>query len=804
LSVRFNVPVDLSTRALAVTGNDGSAYRVREFKYDLATNTASWTLDRPVVRDRLRLQLSAAGVTNFDGQPLDGDFTDASRLPSGDGAEGGDFRFRLNVLPGDVNSDGRVSAADLLQVRQRLFRSASVPGPAQRGYSPFFDVDTDGRIAARDMATVRSNLVARLWEAVELPAADFSVTEQGLGLEGAYAGGLPPLDASRGPWTYQLLDDAAGSFGVVAGAPTTDFLRLNADDGTAAPLLTINRNAQPNNVSHSRRGRQVLYTHPTSMEQPVTINKSFVFQDGQRLVLEFGVANLDDSADATLKLWLNQQPVLNQVIGVVETHDGFADYAIDLTPYARTGATATERVVDLHIEHWANDWWNEYLLWSHFRTTGSGLFASGPASSDYETSPEKRVVVAATNSAGDFVQRSYTVRVRQANEAPAPPLLSSTDIPVGAGAGSAIGQLDSVDPEGDAIFYSLTGNANGFAVQQEIHRETLLNAASQTSAMQYDGSPLWTSYRGRAALRTHPNGGDSPAFLRGSVALPAGRGQVLRFAVTNHDPSGNWALRVLVNGERLVEKTISEELTGGGWYDVSVDLSRYAGTTINLELQNAATGWWREWAYWGGVSVENAGVATLVLVGSAPDGPVPLTLRATDASGNASESTVIVRPSTPKFVKISPTATYLRSDTAEGAVPISLAALGIQPGDTIWLQETGDFTPDLAGGTADSFRDLLALFSSSAVLLGRTELNRASGALATTLPGFVTDATYYERLSTDIPQDFRVSTGGTVVKVPAGAAYLFAASYDIFYGDNGDPDQDYGLTVLKIDPNALG
>jgi hypothetical protein len=36
----------------------------------------------------------------------------ADTYPSGDGTAGGDFLFRINLLPGDVNRDGQARASE--------------------------------------------------------------------------------------------------------------------------------------------------------------------------------------------------------------------------------------------------------------------------------------------------------------------------------------------------------------------------------------------------------------------------------------------------------------------------------------------------------------------------------------------------------------------------------------------------------------------------------------------------------------------------------------------------------------------
>ena len=80
-----------------------------------------------------------------------------SVYPSGDGIAGGDFLFRFNVLPGDVNQNGYVQATDGLLVRGALGSSAGQPA-----YSIFKDLNGNGYIQSNDGLLARGRLGANL------------------------------------------------------------------------------------------------------------------------------------------------------------------------------------------------------------------------------------------------------------------------------------------------------------------------------------------------------------------------------------------------------------------------------------------------------------------------------------------------------------------------------------------------------------------------------------------------------------------------------------------------------------------
>ena len=144
VSVRFGEDVLAGLASLAVPGVNVASYTVSGFSYDPATFTATWTLAGLLRADRLTLA-PAAGVTDPAGNPLS------------------PFALPLDVLPGDADRSGAVTAADLLQVRSRVGRSTAGPGAGTTGqYTPFHDLDGSGAIAASDLMLVRRNVGQRL------------------------------------------------------------------------------------------------------------------------------------------------------------------------------------------------------------------------------------------------------------------------------------------------------------------------------------------------------------------------------------------------------------------------------------------------------------------------------------------------------------------------------------------------------------------------------------------------------------------------------------------------------------------
>ena len=174
ISIRFSEEVLVDFSDLQIRGVVVPNYTLdpASFRYDADTRTATWRLagNARFRADRIILDLdgdSPNGVRDAEGNMLDGEWQNppasqsqggGDRYPSGDGTPGGDFRFRVDILPGDADRNfERVNANDVALVRSRQNRTATETPPAGvQPYSPFVDLNGDGRINAVDVATVRA------------------------------------------------------------------------------------------------------------------------------------------------------------------------------------------------------------------------------------------------------------------------------------------------------------------------------------------------------------------------------------------------------------------------------------------------------------------------------------------------------------------------------------------------------------------------------------------------------------------------------------------------------------------------
>ena len=170
VSVTFSEDVVVDAGDLALRGLNVVNYALDPayFSYNNATRTATWRLAGGAFfrNDKVLLDLDADGpdgVRTAGGTYLDGNWANgADAFPSGDGAAGGDFRFRFNMLPADVNRNGSVLANDASEVKAKFFSSTANPGSGAAAYSIYHDVNGSGNIIAGDFSDVKTRFFQSL------------------------------------------------------------------------------------------------------------------------------------------------------------------------------------------------------------------------------------------------------------------------------------------------------------------------------------------------------------------------------------------------------------------------------------------------------------------------------------------------------------------------------------------------------------------------------------------------------------------------------------------------------------------
>jgi hypothetical protein len=163
VTVLFDRAVTVGKDDLVLRGTRGGEYRPVSVVSDSSGFLATWTFDRPFEADRYEMTLDDGPTGAADGgQHLDGEWPGALNYSSGDGVSGGDFRLDFNVLPGDVNRDGRVLADDFSAVKRKFFTTPANPGSGAGIYTIFHDVDGSGGILADDFSEVKRRFFTTL------------------------------------------------------------------------------------------------------------------------------------------------------------------------------------------------------------------------------------------------------------------------------------------------------------------------------------------------------------------------------------------------------------------------------------------------------------------------------------------------------------------------------------------------------------------------------------------------------------------------------------------------------------------
>ncbi len=104
--------------------------------------------------------------------------------------------------------------------------------------------------------------------------------------------------------------------------------------------------------------------------------------------------------------------------------------------------------------------------------------------------------------------------------------------------------------------------------------------------------------RGKSGVlvTTPPNLNTAPTF-RKEVAVPAGAKTALRI-VAGHPEGGEWTLVVRADATDLLAKVVGPQNAKDGWLEVTVDLAKFGGKSVLLEILNQPGGKGTELAYW--------------------------------------------------------------------------------------------------------------------------------------------------------------------------------------------------------------
>ena len=101
---------------------------------------------------------------------------------------------------------------------------------------------------------------------------------------------------------------------------------------------------------------------------------------------------------------------------------------------------------------------------------------------------------------------------------------------------------------------------------------------------------------------THPLKRQVGCRIWRTLEVPSGKKTTLNLVVGHHE-RGDWTLLIKVNDKDVLRQPIDPATTRNGWRDIELDLSRYAGQNIKLDLVNQPSGWAFEAGYWAGIEI---------------------------------------------------------------------------------------------------------------------------------------------------------------------------------------------------------
>ena len=152
-----------------------------------------------------------------------------------------------------------------------------------------------------------------------------------------------------------------------------------------------------------------------------------------------------------------------------------------------------------------------------------------------------------------------------------------------------------------------------------------------------------------------------------------------------------------------------------------------------------------------------------------------------------------VVPAGDQFRQIDPTGTYLAASTdtgAKAATTVTLSSLSLVAGDVMTLTRSGAY--QFASNSTDVTSNMVAVF-----------LDAQGARVAPEVYARTTTQTQTSGLASDVPQDFDVAAGVTRVVVPVGAVSIAFSVRDSLFGDNTDPNNDFGVILSKWANNTV-
>ena len=217
-----------------------NSYNILSVDFLTDTNTAVLTLDAPLTRDKLLLTIGEGKIFGAGGT-LDGEFETGVSVASGDGEAGGDFHFRFDVLPGNVNNDQLTNTGDLSTVRSLGFQIAGLTAE----FNARANVNGDRLVNTSDISAIRGLGTQFLFNLAEPEAP----TASGLRFEPATFSKASSSAASTDTVSKPASDVSVTSNIEIPKSAKTDLLKGTDTQAAAVSQVTNVKTQTPQSAS---------------------------------------------------------------------------------------------------------------------------------------------------------------------------------------------------------------------------------------------------------------------------------------------------------------------------------------------------------------------------------------------------------------------------------------------------------------------------------------------------------------------------------------------------------------------------
>jgi hypothetical protein len=119
--------------------------------------------------------------------------------------------------------------------------------------------------------------------------------------------------------------------------------------------------------------------------------------------------------------------------------------------------------------------------------------------------------------------------------------------------------------------------------------------------------PKFISWKGRNdVIKTTIQSENSAVLIVGVATIPEGKESFLSLSVSCED-DGEWKLEiileVILDLKTVVKEKINAETLTNGWKEIQYDLTKYAGTEMEIQIRQTAGEIQKSHAYWNNIKI---------------------------------------------------------------------------------------------------------------------------------------------------------------------------------------------------------